>query len=82
MRAIQWLIINLTLLVLLFMFISLDEVWNYSCNIIDDSPATSADIRACVSSEMYEPFIWAIWPLQIMCIINMFISYYHERKNG
>jgi len=61
-------------------FIRLDNIWRSSCDLDDDSPLNKADIIACVNGEILDPFIWLLWPIGLVFLINGFIELFYEIK--
>jgi len=51
-----------------FWFIREDAVWTSYCNLFDDdsSPLSKVDIVKCLNQEIYDPFIWLLFPLGVV----------------
>lgn len=68
MRSSQWFLIGFFLIVMGTWFVMIDNV--YSCNLLDTSSMLNkADIYGCINSEIYDPFIWLLYPLGMVFII-------------
>jgi len=80
MRTSQWLLIGLFLIVMGSFFITIDNTWRGSCDILDDSTLNKADIVACVNGEIFDPFIWLLNPLGTVFLICAGIEFYAERR--
>ncbi len=81
MRSTQWFILGIFFILVSLWFIQLDKPWNLSCNIFDDSSQLQkADIMACVSSEVLDPFIWLLFPLGVVFNICGWIESRAEKK--
>ena|SRR3989344_7042995 len=70
MRISQWYLIGIFFMIMSFWFIREDMVWTYNCNIFDDnSPLSKTDMVMCLNQEIYDPFIWLLFPLGWIFII-------------
>ncbi len=70
MRTSQWSILSLFCTGMAIFFTKQDSFWGKICREIPmDSPLIRWDIVACVNAEIYEPFIWILFPLGILFII-------------
>lgn len=81
MRSSQWYLIGIFLILMSFWFIREDAVWTNYCNIFDDDSSLSkADIVACVNQEIYDPFIWLLFPLGTVFIISGWLEGRAEKR--
>lgn len=80
MRASQWFILGIFLIAMSTWFITQDAFWNSSCDMFDDSQLTKADMIACLNSEIFDPFIWLLFPLSVVFGICGVVELIAEKK--
>jgi hypothetical protein len=72
MRKIQWFVLSIFFILIGYLFIQIDGLWNLSCqtsmqNI--EAFVTTSDVLSCINSEIYDPFILLFFPLGILFLI-------------
>lgn len=73
MNKTQWIVLGCFFILMEIFFITLDSLSPLSCG-IEDKPLDVGDVWCVINAEIFDPFIWLLFPSGVICFILSFLE--------